>query len=260
MDLETLRANSVGINNTELEKHRLLEKAYSSMMEGKALSPEHVSTINEYADTASKLQKAKNTNMSIESLMDSRKFAGDKEDEKQQEEDLEGNTKKVVEEAEAEDKKKDLHETKTEEDEVEEDKKEASGLPALNEEEVLLGSLLKDTPSGNYTNTLAKMRAESDLDRENYTNAFSALQNKGNENFKYLMQSDSELSHPDVVNSVNQNFQLLNEFAPALASNPITARSFLKKMNTYGDQIDEKTIGELIKTNSEFMNHRVRMR
>lgn len=265
MDLETLQANSVGITNMELEKQRLLEDTYHKMVEGKALAPEHVTTLNDYTRTADKLQKAKNTNMTIESLMDSRKFAGDEcedgeKEEKEKKSEEKGKFPPKKEENQEEKPEKEEKSDESSEDEGEEgNEKEANFADGLNEEEILLGSLLKDTPTGNYSNTLAKMRAESDLDRQNYTNAFNALQNKGRENFQYLLKSDSELSHPDRINTVNQNFQLLNEFAPALAANPITARSFLRKMDAYGDQIDEKTIGELIKTNSEFMNHRVRM-
>lgn len=271
MDLETLKANSVGINNIELEKQRMLESAYNNMMEGKTLDPQQVGVLNEYVDTADKLQKAKATNMSLESLMDRRKFA-EKEDLEKEEteaykEDEEREEKEEEEEKSFPPKKKDDQKEKKdgeseEESSSEEDEdceKEAMGLNDLNEEEVLMSSLIKDTPSGNYSNTLAKMRAESDIDKQNYTRAFRNLQNKANQNYQYMLASDADLSHPDRIGNTNKNFQLLNEFAPALAANPITAKSFIKKMDAYGDQIDEQTIGELIRTNSEFMKHQVRM-
>ena len=222
MNLASLTRNGIIGTEKQLKDEKELERAYTAILSGSAIRPEQADVLDSYISSYKKLENAKAKNLGLESLMPN----------------------------------------KTAEKKLE--KKEASFMPFQKKEPVgvydkmMLASLLKDTPEGEYQNTMARMEAQDNLNSGKYMNAFQSLQERADQNIPIILK-DQELGHPDIIKVTEENFGLLKEFAPSLAANPVTAKSFLKKLNAYGG-IDEKTVGELIRTNNAYMEHRMNMR
>lgn len=131
----------------------------------------------------------------------------------------------------------------------------AASYPSMpSQEDIFMSSMIKDTPHGNYANTIAKTLAESNVAKSNYSQAFKGLQNAASNNFEAVLDDSPELAHPNNIDTAHKYYDLLVTYAPSLAMKPAVASSFIKTTISYGG-VDPKQIGDLIKINNDSMKH-----
>ena len=233
-----IKENPVWAANSELEKQKNLESAYKKMENNIPVTPEEDAALQDYISVIKKLNATKIKNDAHEAYVNSNSFKA----------------ASVLKKIETEEK------AKTEE------VKEASRnnfMPAqvtpvmgkdITPEDALMYSLIKDTPSGVYNINMAKSLAEKNIENQLISEAHKRVSTKADQTFEELMKNDTELSHPDVAPEAKNYFNVLKQFSPALAANPLTLKSFINKSRSYGG-IDEKQIQGLIQLNNDYLKN-----
>ena len=278
----------------EIAKHQLASTAYKKMLTGKLLTPEESVALKTVVKTVNDLKDVKASNGVIEEAMplkDKYNLAASFDKVAKAKANIKNFLKSVgvedVEEAEKENKKRDKENEEIEEKNHEKEEKEVNKEPesekepkeekieeikdekstskhaapsmdytsAPSDQDVFLASMLKDTPYGNYANTMAKAHAETENAKKHYTDAFQRLRGSAdNGGFERMLQEAPELAEPMHVESAQKYYRTLSNFAPSLALDPVVAASFVKKVNAYGG-LDEKMVQGLITANNDHMKH-----
>lgn len=223
----------------ELQKEQMLRNIYQKLVNKQAIYPNEAAELNKAIDTANKLNKAKTENEVSGDIYSVNAGPG-----------MLGVKSASIKEALFDDEPTvnavQLHNASS---------SHAASMPAQpSTEDIFMASLLKDTPHGNYANTIAKTLAETNVTKSHYSKAFKTLQGVASQNFDAVLQDSPELAHPNNVNDAHKYYDLLVHYAPSLAMKPAVASSFIKTTMSYGG-IDPKQVGELIKINNDAMKH-----
>ena len=237
LDLKDIRENPIWATKDELEKQRMIEKAYKKMNSGAPMTKDEDEALSEYMKIMKDMNKTKTSVDANKSLSaPGRKYASAIFGMSNS---SEGSSNRRINSAYTSNMPMVATEPAKEEPDF---------------QQAMMASLMKDTPEGVFQNAQARILAENKAVKDNYIRAYSGLRNESNKTFDMLMKSDPEISHPDVAPDAVNYFSILRDYSPAMARNPVVLKSFIMKARTYGG-IDPKELTGLIQTNNEYMKH-----